>query len=1130
MSRTSFSDTYRDAEKYRQLVRALRHATRAIRDMEEEEQPDLEAVLTKLLPDITVALNGQRAFVAKASGAAPGSAWFDLVTVYPNSAIPEQRRVASELLRALQQDGRPRVIDTLDEEASRPISGLAFFKATSAILVRMQIVEQSYLVGVCNKLDPTVGPFLAGDRMTLENLLELVAVGARTNKRRQLELESIEHISRMAAQGTPQQVASEIVQQAVQVTRTLYAELWQVNRHQLQLDFVTAFHAQAPNWQPSHHTLTLDRQSMAGFVALTAKSRYAPVTAVDPYYQAWHSGVLSAFCAPLRYNDRTLGVLFVASAVRDGISSDDRRFIEQLAPHAAIALHHARLQAVNQQVIGFLQAITDVLPLDEQLTQLMVHLPRYVNTANLFLSFYDTARNEITFPLAFEKGEPVADARKAPGELYGPQTPGQSPMSFTEWVLRHRTTLLVENFAIWPERYSIDPAARIDVKSCLVTPLLRQERIVGALGLRSFYADRGSFDEYDRQFIEGIANHVAIILDNAARYGLALADLQHSNEELRLRVQELKAVSEFQRQISDIDEEAQEIENIYHEALAAMQGVGLQTGNMYIALYNEAANTLHFPLAYEQGRRVTAEEMVQSALYRPTRLGQHQSVAEWILLAWKKERRRDALLINDDFQGWIAQRGIQPFPTNTQSWLGAPMIFRDQLIGMIGLRDPQQEGAFKESHRELLEIIASQAAIAIANARLFGESQERIKELTALNQAASAIARAGLERDAVLQTILEQAVHATGAFFGTIQLAENGNLAFISAWPEHERDRLRQRYGVMPLTGPGVTVRAFKANDAQLVPDVHADPDFVDSNGISRSALAVVLRRGGNGQQPIGVFNVEHSEPNHFTAAHRTTLIALSNLAVAAIENAQTAEQLIRSNAIAVMAAWGADIVHDIHREVAVVRLALETLRVEEDLPHYLLIHRLQEIDTAVSGLVMPMLPEQLPEPGATPKPQDYCWPDLVIHAEVENLRHTHRRARFHLDLTCPGVEIQMHELWLRRLLRHLVKNATAANSHALAPLEIVIGTRQRAHSVEISVQDNGRGVRPEIEKMLFNRPIPHRGEREHERMGRGLLLVRHIVELHGGQAWLHSNRPGEAVCFCFSAPRLRGEKQNEKP
>lgn len=1124
MSRASFTDTQRDAEKYRMLVRALRHATTAVRAMEEQGQADIHEVLTRLLPDVAAALGAQKAFVLRqTSRTFDEQAEVEFMSVYPETEAKAERRPASPLLQSILRDGGPRVIDTLDDEEPQLIVGLELLQATSAILVRVQIIDQIYIVGVCNKRDREAGPFLAGDRTTLDNILELIAIGARTSERRRRELDSIEHISRIAAQGSPEAVAEEIVNQAVKLTHALYAELWAIDKHDNHLVFVTAFHETQSDWLPHQSILFLTEETMGGYVAIHQQSLYAADVTVESHYTQWNPTVRSAFCVPLRFNDQILGVLFVASEAVDGINRDDRRFIEQLAPHAAIALHNARLQEVRQQVITFLQDVTNVLPLDEQLQQLLKQLPSYVDTTNLFLAIYDPDRDEITYPLAFEQGKAVPADQKQPGQLYGPKYSGQRYGSFTEWVLEHRTTLLVEDFATWPERDTINPAVRIHIKSCLVVPLLRQQRIVGTLGLRSFYVDQGSFDQYDKHFLEGIANHVAIVLDNSRRYDAALLELQRANDELHLRVQELKAVSTFQQRISDIDEEADELENIYTEAAQAMAGMAINISNMYIALYDHQNAQIHFPLAYEDGRRLTEEEKAASALYSAKPFGEHYSVAEWIMKEWQVARQRNALLINHDFKRWIAGHGIRTFPTNTKAWLGAPMICNEELVGMIGLRDTTQEGGFRESHKELLEIIAGQAAIAITNARLFDASQGQIKELQALNAAAGTIAKAGVERDAVLQTILEQAVNATGAFFGTLQLVEGKQLNFITAWPIEERDRLRARYGGMALNGPGVTVRAFNLNDAQLVPDIHNDPDFVDSTGATGSALAVVLRRSDdNGQQPIGVLNVEHREVGRLTQAHRRTLIALANLAAVAIENADKADQLSRINAIAIMGAWGADIVHDIHREVAVVRLALATLRVEEDLSQPRLLEHLQEIDRAVSNLVMPVLPEQLPEPGRAHERQDSAPPDAVIRAEVEQLRRVHPGVHFCLELACPQLYIQMHDLWLRRLLRHLIKNAIRANATLSTPLTLRIGTQQQADMIEIWVLDNGCGVRPEIVHLLFNRQIPYANARRDERFGRGLLLVRHIVELHGGQVWLKSNQPGESVCFAFRIPQAQ--------
>jgi two-component system nitrate/nitrite sensor histidine kinase NarX len=55
-------------------------------------------------------------------------------------------------------------------------------------------------------------------------------------------------------------------------------------------------------------------------------------------------------------------------------------------------------------------------------------------------------------------------------------------------------------------------------------------------------------------------------------------------------------------------------------------------------------------------------------------------------------------------------------------WMGVPMVYRDEVVGMLDF-DHQQPGAFAERHARLALAAASQAAIAIANARLLTEVQ-----------------------------------------------------------------------------------------------------------------------------------------------------------------------------------------------------------------------------------------------------------------------------------------------------------------------------------------------------------------------------------------------------------------------
>ena len=139
-------------------------------------------------------------------------------------------------------------------------------------------------------------------------------------------------------------------------------------------------------------------------------------------------------------------------------------------------------------------------------------------------------------------------------------------------------------------------------------------------------------------------------------------------------------------------------------------------------------------------------------------------------------------------------------------------------------------------------------------------------------------------------------------------------------------------------------------------------------------------------------------------------------------------------------------------------------------------------------------------------------------------MRARHGEANFQLQTSCPGIGAQIHEQWLRRLLRHLVVNCVRANQDH-AQLEITIGTAIHNGKVEVWVEDNGHGIRPEIEHYLFHRPVPHAGVRRDERHGRGLLLVRHIVELHNGKVWLKSNEVEKGACIAFTIPRVIGEE-----
>lgn len=1133
MNRSGFpSDIRRDALKYGYLLNALKQATQAIRTLEENGNLGIKDVLETLLPGIAKALNAEKTFVAKQQVNATGTrTWIELIAVHPTKDLVGHELEASELLQSLIRSGKPRVIDLPGSEPHEVVLGLELFQATSAILVRMQTIDQVYIVEVCNKRDPDAGPFLAADRMALDGILELIAVGVRTAERRQREHKAIQIISKAATRGNPAEVWRTIAQQASELTKASYATLVVVNKNRARLEAVGTWYIEQAEWQPQGWFLPLDDSSMNGYVALTQQKHYAPDVSQEVHYKVLatfsETDVKAAFCVPLVISGETIGTLYIASTRSDGISKEDQEFIEQLTPHAAIALHNAKLLMdtqnrlkIDEAVIRIQQTISDIFTEQPLVDQIREVLEPFFDVNGFFLATYNEKTQWIRLPAAYDHGQRVEIAQVA-GTRYTARRFGDR-RGLIDYVLRSGQPLLVEDFATWEHRDEIEAYARADCRCCLVVPMRKDNKILGVIGLRGYTAT-GIYAQDHLELLNKIAPHLAIVVANAQVY--------------EQRLKELEAVSNFQQRISeldiresdapdaDIDIEGREIDKIYIEAKRALQDIDMETSTMFIALYHEQTDKIEFALVYVRGERIPDDAKESDPAYRTRQRGERRDLVDWIIQEGQPLRFSSRHALKS-----FAEQQQVTIPQYSQSWLGAPMSFGGKLIGVISLRDYDRENTFSETHEKLLQTIAQQAAIAVQNARLYKSLRNRVKQLSALskagnaviNKAGQAISEAGLESDAILQAIVEQATQATDAFFGTLQLVKGNNLEFVAAWPVEQKAHLQKAQRVMSIYGPGITARAVQQNHAQLIADVSQDPDFVDATeGRTRSELAVVIRRSEEGKrQPLGVLNVEHEKVAGLDEDDQRLLIALSNLALIALQNTEQAEQLSRTNTIAVMGAWGANIVHDMDREIANIRLAIETLRAQTDLPRPKLLERLQEIDNYAKNLIMPVLPEQPLLPGQSIELKNAPLLDGVIRSEAEKLRRDHATINFVLQTGCPGIRAGMHEQWLRQLLRNLVKNAINANRDLPGKLEVTIGTELQDALTEIWVQDNGRGVRPEIEKLIFNRPIPHKGIRSEERSGRGLVWVRHIVELHGGTVRLKWNALEEGACFAFSIPQ----------
>ena len=100
-----------------------------------------------------------------------------------------------------------------------------------------------------------------------------------------------------------------------------------------------------------------------------------------------------------------------------------------------------------------------------------------------------------------------------------------------------------------------------------------------------------------------------------------------------------------------------------------------------------------------------------------------------------------------------------------RSWLGVPLIVREQIIGLLAI-DSKEQNYFTEEHLNTVTTFADQVAIALENARLFEETQNRLQEQIMLRDAGTVISSA-LDKETILTKLAEQlslAIDVTSAY------------------------------------------------------------------------------------------------------------------------------------------------------------------------------------------------------------------------------------------------------------------------------------------------------------------------------------------------------------------------------
>lgn len=380
-----------------------------------------------------------------------------------------------------------------------------------------------------------------------------------------------------------------------------------------------------------------------------------------------------------------------------------------------------------------------------------------------------------------------------------------------------------------------------NLRTVVGVSLQAKERTLGVLLLGT--PDHRSFTPAECRLLLALGHQIGTAVENS-----------YLIQQTSRRSEELHILNEIGRALSSTLEPDALFDRIYTEMRRL-----LEVESFFIALHDSKTQTIRFEIKLDAGDR-------RDKFRRPT--GNH--MVEYII------RTGQPLLIRENFDEETRRRGFHPLNT-CASLCAVPLILRNETIGAVGVYS-KEERAFDEGHVELLRVLASEAAIAIENARLFSEEQKKSRQLSLIN-AVSRHAITTLDPEEMLAKItleIEKELFYDHIGIATLDYSSKELTVKAEAGPRREALGLH-----IPL-GDGLIGQVARTGEAAAVREVSVGTPRTVLPG-SAAALALPVTYA---EQLLGVLYVECSDPCDFGDQETQLLQTLADLFAGALHNA----------------------------------------------------------------------------------------------------------------------------------------------------------------------------------------------------------------------------------------------------
>ncbi|MBS1250142.1 MAG: Response regulator PleD [Chloroflexi bacterium] len=557
------------------------------------------------------------------------------------------------------------------------------------------------------------------------------------------------------------------------------------------------------------------------------------------------SGAISGAAIPLRIASQVIGVMNVWYPIERPFSEEETQILHLFGAQAATAIKNTQYFKAEHEQRKLAEALrqanlklTTSLELTAVLESILEQTLKLVSAQDAHIFLYDGNA------LKLGAGK-WADPEK--NTIFA--TPRKNGLTYN--VARSGERILVSDM----KHHELFRDAPPDWEGAIVgLPLSFQEKVIGVMNV-AFGVPR-SFTDKDLRILDLLSDQAALAINNARTF--------EEEQNQRKFTEALQATGKIVISTLDLD-------TVFDHILSQLEKVvPYDTANLMLA--EEGKLHVVRTQGYDQYNHFPdVKDLVLEIADFPTFCQMAENQQPMIIT----DTKTDPQWTETDTTAYV------------RSWAGAPIIEDEKLMGFLSLNKMETD-FYQSKHGSRIAAFASQAAIAVKNARLFEAAQARVRELKDLHEATSSLVTT-LEIEKLLEKIIHEAIQA-------IPGAEKGTLILEDPKTGKLQVRAAQGYTYqhitslsLPLTN-GYAAQTFQEKQPKLFNNIQESEDIAVTNDhiteISsvHSAICVPLLSKGT---PLGVLSLDSTKKDAFTEADLELLASFAATATSAIINAQ---------------------------------------------------------------------------------------------------------------------------------------------------------------------------------------------------------------------------------------------------